>query len=123
MTLVDTSVWVDHFRRGSPDLVEMLEQGKVLVHDYVIGELACGHLRNRQTTLDSLAGLPHARMATHREVLSFVQNHRLFGKGIGWIDAHLLASAESSGAQVWTLDRRLMRVAYPLGLSHQGLRA
>ena len=116
MILADTSVWLDHLRRGSEDLARLLEAGDVLVHPFVIGELACGNLRNRGEILGLLAGLPAAVTASDAEVLHFVEERRLSGKGIGWIDAHLLASAAlTAGARLWTRDRRLATIADHFG--------
>lgn len=116
MILADTSVWIDHLRRGSPELARLLEAGDVLVHPFVIGELACGNLRNRSEILDLLAGLPAAVTASDAEVLHFVGERRLAGKGIGWVDAHLLASiALTEDARLWTRDRRLATIADRLG--------
>jgi hypothetical protein len=114
--LVDTSVWVDHLRRRNDSLVARLEQVEVLVHPFVIGELACGNLRQRHDVLSSLAALPHAPLASHGEVLGFVDGHRLFGAGIGWIDAHLLASTRLASADIWTFDPSLAVAARRLGM-------
>lgn len=116
MTLVDTSVWVDHLRAGSRTLVSLLHDAEVLTHPFVIGELACGHMRNRREILALLRTLPTARVAGHHEVLTFVEDHRLFGRGIGWIDVHLLASALLSHARLITLDRRLSSLAARVGV-------
>jgi predicted nucleic acid-binding protein len=118
--LVDTSVWIDHLRRGDPRLVAALEVGDVQVHPFVIGELACGALRNRQEILQLLAALPGALVATHEEALAFVEAHRLAGEGIGWIDVHLLASASLSRSPFWTRDRRLLAAALRLGVTAAG---
>jgi predicted nucleic acid-binding protein len=116
--LADTSVWVDHLRRSSPDLARLLEGGEVLIHSFVIGELACGTLRNRREILDLLAGLPAATVATDDEVLHFIDERRLAGKGIGWVDAHLLASVTlTPEARLWTRDRRLRVIAEHFSLS------
>ncbi len=114
MIVVDTSVWIDHLRSGNLRLRTLLHEGKVLTHPFIIGELACGIVRNRSEILRLLQALPEARAAEHEEVLRFVEARRLFGRGIGWVDAHLLASALLSGAALWTLDRRLARVATAL---------
>ncbi len=112
MILVDTSVWVDHLRRGDKALASLLDDGRVLVHPFVIGEIACGMLSDRAVTLDLLENLPSAVLAEHHEVLSFVDQHRLFGRGIGYVDAHLLASvALMPGTALWTRDRRLHETA------------
>ena len=107
MILVDTSVWVDHFRRGSAALVALLERGAVSTHPFVIGELACGHLRARRQILSMLAGLPAVVTLSHDEALHFLQARRLEGHGLGWIDVHLLAAAALADLPLWTLDRRL----------------
>ena len=117
MTLVDTSVWVDHLRAGNRTLVSLLHDAEVLTHPFVIAELACGQLRNRREILGLLHTLPVARVAEHREVLAFVEHHHLFGRGIGWIDAHLLASALLSQARLITLDRRLSTLAARVGVA------
>ena len=117
MTLVDTSVWVDHLRSGNRALEALLERDEVLTHPFVIGELACGRMRNRSEILGLLAALPGAVVADHAEVLAFVETHRLFGRGIGWVDVHLLASAMLSHARVLTMDRPLLRAAAMAGVT------
>ena len=114
--LVDTSVWIDHLRRGNRRLVEQLEGGEVLAHPFVIGELACGYLRNRTEILSLLGNLAGAPVAEHAEVMAFVDAQRLMGQGLGWIDMHLLASAALGGTSLWTLDRRLAAAAGSLSL-------
>ena len=122
MILVDTSVWIDHFREGLPSLVASLNQNSVLIHPFVLGELACGNLKSRQDTLRLLANLPTAPKASDSEVLQFIETHKLMGKGIGLIDAHLLASsALSTDAVLWTHDKRLAQIAKKLKLGHQVL--
>ena len=116
MILVDTSVWVDHFRNGSAQLKAWLNDNEVIVHPFVIGELACGSMRNRNEVLNLLSELPEATVANHDEVLTFVENNRLHGTGIGWIDAHLVASALRSKSKLMTLDKQLSRIASMLGL-------
>lgn len=116
MTLVDTSVWVDHFCRGQPALVRLLEGDSVECHPFVIGELACGNLKNRAEILELLRHLPQTAIAEHEDVLAMVERCGLMGAGIGWIDAHLLASAMISRTDMWTLDRRLSQVAEDWGL-------
>lgn len=115
--IVDTSVWVQHLRKGEPRLRDPLERGMVTVHPFIIGELACGNLRNRTEVLSLLASLPLAPLIDQSELLSFVERERLFGRGIGWIDVHLLASARVSGLSLWTLDRRLAEAALALGVA------
>ena len=117
MILVDTSVWVEHLRRGSASLAASLEAGGVLCHPFVIGELACGRLHARTEVLALLAALPQATLASDAEVMGFVDRHAIFGRGIGWVDAHLLAAAALSDATLWTLDKRLATVTRSLGLA------
>ena len=120
MVLVDTSVWVDHLRKGDPALAALLESDAVLAHPMVIGEIACGSLRDRVLVLGLLDSLPAATVAQTHEVLSFIDQKHLFGKGIGFIDAHLLASTALGDASVlWTRDKRLLAVAHDLGLAHE----
>ncbi len=114
--LVDTSVWVDHLRRGNADLASALEAGEVWCHAFVQGELACGHLINRRHILSLLAALPQAPEATHAEALAFLEARGLMAKGLGWVDVHLLASALLAGLPLWTLDRPLARAAAQLGM-------
>jgi len=114
--LVDTSVWIDHFAQANPRLVEALEAGTVESHPFVMGELALGRLRWRDETLAYLAALPAARAAEHEEALGLVVAHDLAGSGLGWVDAHLLASALIGGTTIWTLDRQLAAVATRLGV-------
>lgn len=109
MILVDTSVWIAHFRKGSPSLSEVLNNGLALVHPFIVGELACGNLRNRTRILSDLEALPSAVSATNGEVMRLIEARKLWGLGIGWIDGHLLASALLSTCRLWTLDRRLLR--------------
>jgi len=109
MILVDTSVWIAHFRKGSRTLSELLSRELVLVHPFVLGELACGNLKNRARILSDLSALPPAVSASHEEVMRLVEGRKLWGQGIGWVDAHLLASALLSDCQLWTLDERLIR--------------
>jgi predicted nucleic acid-binding protein len=115
--LVDTSVWVDHLRVGNRQLQSLLESAEVLVHPFIVGELACGTLRHREEVLTYLQALPEAQAAEHEEVMRVVEHERLYGRGIGWIDAHLLTSARLSDAVFWTLDKRLSRVASALALA------
>lgn len=116
MILVDTSVWVEHLRHGLARLATLLQEGEVLIHPWVIGELACGNLRNRSQVLDLLQGLPEATVANDAEVLLMIERELLIGRGIGYVDAHLLASARLSHCRLWTQDRRLAAVAQEQGL-------
>ncbi|MEI8252111.1 MAG: type II toxin-antitoxin system VapC family toxin [Synechococcus sp. ELA057] len=120
MILVDSSVWVEHLRRGLPRLATQLQEGKVLIHPWVIGELACGKLRNRGEVLELLQGLPAAIVASDSEVLLLIEREQLMGRGIGYVDAHLLASAKLSHARLWTQDRRLAALAEERGLAIPG---
>lgn len=121
MILVDTSVWVDHLRRGDAQLAEMLEGGAVLGHPFVVGEIACGSLTDRVAILALLQHLPMASVAEPDEVLAYLDRHKLHGKGIGYVDAHLLAAtALTGGTLLWTRDRRLHAVARALGCAHGG---
>ena len=118
MILVDTSVWVEHLRAGNKMLAGFLDAGQVLTHPFVIGELALGNLQNRKVVLDALLDLPQARVATAAEVLFFIDRHALFGRGIGYVDGHLLAAVRVTvGATLWTHDQRLSRVASQLGMA------
>jgi predicted nucleic acid-binding protein len=116
--LVDTSVWVDHLRRGNATLVALLEQTQVWTHAFVVGELACGNLAQRDKLLSALTALPHAPIAGHDEVLALLENHRLMGRGLGWVDIHLLASARLAKLPFWTLDKRLATIAVALQLQN-----
>ena len=116
MILVDTSVWIDHFRVGNPVLSAVLGGALALTHPFVIGELACGNLKNRTGILADLNALPLAVSATHEEVLRLVEERELWGRGIGWIDGHLLTSALLSNSRLWTLDRQLDQAAGDAGV-------
>jgi len=119
MILVDTSVWVDHLRDGAPALAAALEQGSVLMHPFVLGELACGNLKNRGEVLRLLGNLPAAPLATDPEALDYIERRALMGRGIGYVDVHLLASAALAGAaRLWTRDKRLAAVAADLKLAY-----
>ena len=118
MILVDTSVWVEHFRSASTILTELLGDGEVLGHPFVLGELALGNLRQRDDILRLLRRLPQATSASHGEVHQLIDRQALFGRGIGFVDAHLLAAARlTAGSKLWTRDRRLLAVAAQLGLA------
>ena len=118
MILVDTSVWIDHLRHGDATLKTLLVQGQVLIHPFVIGELALGNLKKRDTVLQLLSDLPQAITASDAETLDFIKRHTLFGLGIGYVDAHLLAAARLNGVMLWTHDKRLLKAAITLGLAH-----
>ena len=123
MILVDTSVWVDHLRLGDARLSALLENGEVCVHPFVVGELACGTMRNRREVLELIANLPAASVASDGEVMAFLKANDVMGRGIGWVDVHLLASsALTTGVQLWTRDRRLAVVASRLRVLYEQMR-
>lgn len=115
MILVDTSVWIDHLRSGNPLLAELLEQNRVVMHPMVLGELACGNLKNRQQLLQLWQSQESLQAVSHDEALYFLEQYGLMGKGVGYIDVHLLASvALANGVKLWTRDKRLAHVAIEL---------
>lgn len=115
--LADTSVWIDHWRQENRRLTQLLEHDTVVVHPFVLGEIALGHVTSRTAVLTDLATLDSPRVAEHEEVLALVERRRLWGRGIGWVDAHLLASALLDRIRLWTLDAPLDRVARELGVA------
>jgi predicted nucleic acid-binding protein len=120
MILVDTSVWIEHLRLGHDRLGELLNRGLVLAHPYVVGELACGNLRNRAEVLRLLQDLPQAPVASQEEALFFIEKNKLMGRGIGFVDAHLMAATTLADASsIWTFDKRLGQVAADLNLAYQ----
>jgi predicted nucleic acid-binding protein len=118
--LVDTSVWVDHLSRGSDALAALLEREEVLTHSYVIGELACGDIRNRRQVLHLLTALPAASVASDAEALAMIEDRKLMGRGLGWVDVHLLAAAILSGCRLWSRDRQLIAAAAELKVRFDG---
>jgi predicted nucleic acid-binding protein len=121
VVLVDTSVWVDHLRLGDATLVGLLNAGSVLTHPFIVGELALGHLNPRDVVLRTLGNLPKAVVAGEHEVLAFIGAYKLFGFGIGYVDAHLLAATRVTlGTTLWTRDQRLRAIATRLGLAMGG---
>ncbi|MCL4310625.1 MAG: type II toxin-antitoxin system VapC family toxin [Actinobacteria bacterium] len=118
--LVDTSIWVDHLRRGNDRLVELLDNAYVLCHPFIIGELACGNLKKRDEILLLLTALPGSCRAGHDETMLFLESHKLMGRGLGYVDIHLLASAALTNAPLWTLDNKLNEAAARIGLSATG---
>jgi predicted nucleic acid-binding protein len=114
--LVDTSVWIDHFRRRNARLSDLLEAAQVCIHPFIVGELACGNLSRREEVIGLLDALPTVLLVDHQEVLDFISAQRLHGRGLGWVDVHLLASARLAGLPLWTLDRRLALAATQLSL-------
>ena len=117
MVLADTSVWIQHFRRGEPKLASHLADGLVLMHPFVLGELACGNLKHRAEILSDLQELPLAKLASTAEAMRLIEDRRLWARGLGWVDVHLLASALLSDFGFWTLDKKLGRAAAELGLN------
>ena len=115
MILVDTSVWIDHLRRGNRVLAGFLSEAVVLIHPFIAGELACGNLKNRTELLRYLNALPLATVASNEEVMHLIEERKLAGCGIGWVDAHLLASALLSNGTFWTADERLQRAGEQAG--------
>jgi predicted nucleic acid-binding protein len=111
VVLVDTSVWVSHFRETHDGLVELLNNGEVVCHPFITGELACGSLKNRTSIIALLEALPRALVVDHEELLSFIEARKVMGKGLGYVDAHLLAAALLTGVPLWTLDKKLDKVA------------
>ena len=116
MVLVDTSVWVSHLRVGNPELERLLNDGDIVCHSFIIGELACGNLKNRAEILSLLNALRIIPPAEHEEVLQFIENYRLMGKGLGYIDMHLLTSALLNQVLIWTLDKKLREISLKLRL-------
>jgi len=118
MILADTSIWIDHLRSNNKALGSFLDSERVLIHPFIIGELALGNLRQRKTVLVALSDLPSISMATDAEILHFIDRYELFGRGIGYIDAHLLAAVQfTPGAYLWTSDNKLHEVADELNLA------
>ena len=119
MVLVDTSVWVAHLRQTRADLVDFLNDGEVACHPFVVGELACGNLKNRTEILSLLEALPMVGEAEHEEVLQFIESYSLMGKVLGYVDVHLLASVALSRLPIWTLDKKLGQIADMLALNYR----
>lgn len=117
MVLVDTSIWSDHLRRRHAGLADLLEARQVLVHPFVIGEIACGSFPSRSAALASLNLLPSAPLLSQAEVVGFIDRHGLAGQGVGFVDMHLLASALVAGAGVFTRDKRLATAATRVGVA------
>jgi len=118
MILVDTSVWIDHLARGDAQLRSLLEDGEVLIHPFIVAEIALGSLSRRSETLGALQALPEAPLAQHHETMALLEHERLFGLGIGYVDLHLLAAVRlARSAKLWTRDRRLLQAAVHLDLA------
>lgn len=116
MVLVDTSVWVSHLRGSHPRMISLLNDGGVVCHPFIIGELSGGNLTNMSEILSLLHSLPMVNQAEHEEVLQFVESNDLMGRGLGYVDVHLLASAVLSGVPMWTLDKKLRAASSKLGV-------
>ena len=117
MVLVDTSIWISHLREGNSHLEVLLNSGDVLYHPFIIGELACGTLKNRDELLSLFNSLPIARIVEHDEVLKFIEKRNLMSMGLGYIDVHLLASALLSDSPIWSLDKKLNKIAHDMDIS------
>jgi predicted nucleic acid-binding protein len=117
MVLVDTSIWIDHLRHSDIGLAALLESGDAVCHPLIIGEVACGHLSSRKEILHRLALLPAASVARHSEVLAFIEGHRLFGLGLGFVDMHILAAAHLDGFKVWSRDKAMRAAAEKLRIA------
>jgi hypothetical protein len=118
MVLVDTSVWVEHLRHGHYGLGSLLDAGEVVCHPFIIGELACGFIENRKEIFSLLRSLPPAVEVAQDEAMAFLERHRLMGRGLGWVDVHLMASAILSGTSLWTLDKKLKLESLRLGIAY-----
>jgi len=116
LILVDTSVWIRHFRSTNAALVTLLDENRVAMHDFVIGELACGQLKHREEIVSLIGALPRFETLPHQDVLYLVNSRKLYGTGIGWIDTHLLASTLDVGARIWSFDKSLENVAQKLSI-------
>ncbi len=120
MILADTSIWIDYLRQEEPLLTEKLSCGQVLMHGMVLGELAMGNFKNRQLLLKRWSALPFIQSASNEQVLDFLETHQLMGKGIGWVDLHLVTAVSlASNVQLWTRDKRLKLIAQTLNLAAQ----
>ena len=119
MIIVDTSVWISHLRLGNTHHELLLNAGHVVCHPFIIGELACGNIKNRSEILSLLQALPQSRVAAHDEVIYFIDAHDLMGKGVGYIDVSLMASAKLSSIPIWTLDHKLKKVSSKLKIAYE----
>lgn len=117
--LVDTSVWVQHFRAGNQHLEDLLQEGQVVTHSFIIGELACGNIKNRAEILSLLQSLPITPNLSPEEFLFFIEHHQLMGTGLGFVDVHLLASAKFADTPLWTLDKKLNSASHTLGIRYR----
>jgi len=118
MVLVDTSIWIDHFRNSNDQLVELLNDGEVFCHPFIIGELACGNIKNRKKIIAALQALPQSSIIEHNEIMIFIEKNKIIGKGLGYIDVAILASSLVTGIPLWTLDRKLNDMATKFKINH-----
>ncbi|MBN8553975.1 MAG: PIN domain-containing protein [Deltaproteobacteria bacterium] len=109
--IVDTNIWINHFKNKNSVLEELLTEDRVVLHPFILGELACGNLDRRAEILELFSWLPKSEILSEEEVLSFLASEKIYGKGLGWIDVHLLGAARISRAQLWTLDKALLKEA------------
>ena len=116
--LVDTSVWIKHLREGDQNLTQLLEQGLVACHPFIIGEIACGGLKNRYEIINLLNDLPSTDVLDHSDIMEFIENRKIMNKGIGYIDVHLLGSALVSDTPIWTFDKALSKMAFQLSVAY-----
>ncbi len=116
MILADTSVWIDHLRKTDSKLSGILQKGEVCIHPFIVGEIACGNLANRDEIIELLKALPEVSVASDDEILQFIENRQLYGKGLGYIDIHLLASSLINKVSLWTNDKRLSDIYSELKL-------
>jgi len=119
LILVDTSVWIDHFHKKDHPLIKLLEDGVVYIHNFIIGELACGNLKNRDEILILLQSLPKVRLAEHDEVIYFINHHKIFGGGLGYIDAHLLTSCFLDNKLFYTKDKHLKKIGKEFNILYE----
>jgi predicted nucleic acid-binding protein len=118
MILVDTSVWIDHFHHSDEDLKELLLSNQVCIHPFILGELSCGNISNRKEVLSLLRTLRNIDLVLDEEVILLIEERKLYGKGLGFIDIHLLASAMIHQVPIWTRDKSLKQIAEELGVSN-----
>ena len=119
MILVDSSVWIEHFRTENRLLSGLLMQGAIVLHEFILGELAIGNFKNRKEILSLLDSIPKLSKLTHDEFIYFLEKHSFYGKGVGFVDIHLLGSTKLAGVKIWTLDKRLLQLAESLNLNYE----
>ena len=119
MILADTSVWIDHFRTENKLLSRLLLQGAIVLHEFILGELAIGNFKNRKEILSLLDSIPKLSKLTHDEFIYFLEQHSFYGKGVGFVDIHLLGSTKLAGVKIWTLDKKLLKLAKSLNLNYE----